>query len=166
MGLHVFSRVDSWIRTPLFHALVALFAGGSTFVVAYATLTVLRSGPASVEQILSTAKVGSPATAPDSLSRRVGPGRVAIAGPSAAQELLLAEVREGDRVDVIAALPANQAGSPSAAVVVRGAVVLGRASSAPNAPLLMEVTPDEAVVLGHLIQRGVRLNYALWSSAR
>lgn len=99
-----------------------------------------------------------------SLAERIASDKVAVGVPSSAQDVLLSETRPGDRLDIIALLGGRPGEAPLTAVVVRGATVLSAPTGNQGGPALLEVSPEEAVVLGHLTQGGVRLTYALWSS--
>jgi hypothetical protein len=90
---------------------------------------------------------------------------VAISTPVFGAQAMMAEVQVGDRMDIVALLPTRGDTPAHAAVVVRGARVLARPAAQSGAPIVFAVTPDESIVVTHLVQSGVSLTYSLWSTA-
>ena len=99
----------------------------------------------------------------DSFSNRIAAGKVIIGVPALGQEALLLELRPGDVVNVSAILPGGSGQTSTGGTVVDRATVLRQAGRS-GAPLLLEVSAEESLALAHLIGRGARLTYALWSS--
>jgi hypothetical protein len=149
---------------PWVEALISIGVGIVSFAVAFFILAYFETREVA-DQAQTPAEADGLSRAPQSPAGRIAADKVAVGVPSSAQEMLLAEAKPGDRLDVIALL-GGRPGVPSrTAVVVSGATVLSPPSSGQGSPALLEVSPEEAVVLGHLIQGGVRLTYALWSSS-
>ena len=152
-----------WVRT-----VISAAAGLAVFLGAYQVFSSLEgslAGPSNPAAGVETL-VSRPGLFPsDSMAARVASGRVAVSVPAASQEVLAGELRPGDRLDIVALVPGGSAQPRLAAVAVRGAMVLSRNSGAGGESLLVEVTPEEGMVLGHLVLSGVRLQYALWSAS-
>jgi hypothetical protein len=149
---------------PYRAAVVIIAAGLLTFGVVFTLLQVSRSdaaaGSASAPPTPTAEPQPSIARAPDSLAPRIAAGQSAVGVPIAGAESLLRDLQPGDRLDVLASLPAGQEGRPVTAVVVRGATVLRPATS--TDPLLVEVPSQEAIILAHLVLGGTRLGYLVW----
>lgn len=168
MGLERLGRLPSVINVPVLLRSPSVQAAGSLAVgVLVATLAyvVLRSLPAAerLPEVTVPVEQGpvQPFVAEDSLSRLIAPGKVGVVVPVGALEPLTSSVVLGDRLEIIALVP-NDRDTPQAAFVVHGATLRGRSPGASAGALLLEVTPDEAIILGHLMQSGARLSYALW----
>jgi hypothetical protein len=101
----------------------------------------------------------------DSLVPSIPANSVAISTPVFGAQAMMAEVQEGDRMDILALLPARGDTPAHAAVVVRGATVLARPAAQSGAPIVFAVTPEESLVVTHLVQSGVSLTYSLRSTA-
>jgi hypothetical protein len=101
----------------------------------------------------------------ESLAPRISPGKVAISAPVSGAQSLLTEVQPGDRMDIIALFPASLGQAAASAVIVRGATVLTRPVIASGIPILFEVTPEESLVMAHVIQSGAQLSYSLWPAS-
>jgi LysM repeat protein len=104
--------------------------------------------------VLPSARLGN------SLATGIAASHVAVGVPTAGWEQLLGGVRAGDRLNVMASLPGADDGRPVTAVVVSGANVLQAATQ--QAPLLLGVQPDDAVLLAHLVLGGAPLAYVVW----
>jgi hypothetical protein len=144
-------------------ALVIVSAGLLTFGLVFTLLQVTRSAAAPSQVVPEpaptlTQQVG----ATDSLRLRLEAGQTAIGVPIAGSEALLRDVQPGDRLDVVASLPSPEDGRPLTGVLVRGATVLRQATS--NEPLLLEVSPRDAMALAHLVLSGTRLGFTVWPS--
>jgi len=142
-------------RTRSFQLGVSLLVGVIVFLLAEWLLQVLVNHRPD-ESIPPTT------TVTESLAPRIAPGKVAISAPVSGAQSLLTEVQPGDRMDIIALFPASLGQSAASAVIVRGATVLNRPVIASGAPILFEVTPDESLVMAHMIQSGAQLSYSLW----
>jgi hypothetical protein len=101
--------------------------------------------------------------ASDSIAPRIPENRVAFASPVFSAQSLLAEVQAGDRVDIVALFPPASRIPVRSAVVVRGATVVARPAATAGAPIVFAVTPEESLVMAHLVQSGIPLTYSLWS---
>jgi len=143
--------------------LVILSAGLVTFGLVFTVLQATRSeaAPGQLASVPTPALARS-ARSPDSFAPKLADGTTAVGVPITGSEVLLRDVQPGDRVDVLASLPAPADGRPVTGVVVRGALVLQAASS--SDPLLLEVPAPDAMALAHLMLRGSRLGYILWSA--
>jgi LysM repeat protein len=145
-------------------ALGIVTAGLLTFGIVFTLLQVTRSdaapGQVAVAPTATPPAELSIATSADSLAPLVAPGHSAVGVPIAGSEPLLRDVQRGDRIDVLASLPAPEDGRPVTAVVVRGATVLRPATS--NDPLLLDVSDADTIVLAHLVLGGTKLGYAVW----
>jgi hypothetical protein len=150
----------TWAR-----ALISAMGGVAVFLIAYLGLVAISRDPSVDSDQQFMAEALARAFPSDSLSPQIKPGYVAIAAPSLGGESLLAQTRVGDRLDILALLPSDRGKPPVAAVIVRGAPVLSRAASGPEGSTIVEVTPDEAIMLAHAVQSGIRINYTLWPSA-
>lgn len=146
-------------------AAIVVFAGVAATLLAFAILVTQRSQRSPALQQTQTSEQPVAALVPDSLAHRISPGRVAVAAPSSSGETLLAAARAGDHIDIVAILPGPLGQPPLPALVVRGAVLLRAPPGAQGGPVVLEVTPDDAVALAHLIGRGTRLTFALWPAA-
>lgn len=141
-------------------ALVILGVGLLTFSIVFSLLQLTRSG--------ATAGQAASAPAPDLLRDNSSPGSMVAAGttvvgvPTTGSELLLRDVQPGDRLDVLASLASPRDNRPVTAVIVRGATVLVPATS--SDPLLLQVSPPDALALAHLLLGGTRLGYVVWSA--
>jgi hypothetical protein len=140
-------------------AFVILAIGVITFGAVFSLLefSLSRAEPAEVREAEVLAVTPTPLlAAPDSLAPRLRDGRLAVGVPVAGSEPLLRDVQPGDRLDVVASLPAP----PVTAVVVRGATVL----RPPNAtdPLVLDVSAADAIALAHLTLSGTHLGFVLW----
>src|SRR5437773_12318692 len=65
-------------------------------------------------------------------------------------------------MDIIALFPPTARLGTASAVIVRGATVLVRPNVSTGAPIVFAVTPEESLVVAHLVQSGVSLAYSLW----
>src|SRR3982074_900160 len=143
--------------------LVIVCAGVLTFGVVFTLLQVTRSEAAPGPLALGATPTLAPrALAKDSLAPRIVAGTIALGVPIAGSEVLLRDVQAGDRLDVLASLPAPGDGRPVTAVVVRGATVLVPAT--PTDPLLLQMSTPDAMALAHLVLGGTRLGYIVWSA--
>lgn len=154
-------RLGALARRGRGRALVSVIVGLAVFVLTYVGLRALQvtdsaapsaSPPGQEEGVIAA----------DSLAREIHPGRLAVAVPAPSLGVLTSEFRPGDRVDVVAQLPDRGPGTSESAVVARGAVVLRSNPRDRASPLVLEVTPEETIVLAHLVQSGAPLSYALW----
>lgn len=155
------ATIVGWWRRPLGQAGLALGVGLAVFALSYSLLGAARSArerPVTAEP----AELVAAGTGGDSAAQRITPGRVALAAPVSRPDPLVSELRPGDRILVMAAIPGNPGEGSRAAVVVREAIVLTGPGTVSASSLLLEVSSDEAMVLAHLIQSGTRLTYALW----
>src|SRR4030088_449907 len=126
-------------------ALVIIGAGGLTFGVVFTLLQVSRSEAAPGQLVIApTPSVVLRALAKDSLAGKMEAGTVAIGVPITGSDVLLRDVQAGDRLDVLASLPAPADGRPVTAIVVRGATVL--VAAAPTDPLLLPIAHPGARV--------------------
>ena len=143
--------------------LVIVCAGVLTFGVVFTLLQVTRSEAAPGQLVLVPTPTLVPrGLAKDSLAPRVVAGTIAIGVPITGSEVLLRDVQAGDRLDVLASLPAPGDGRPITAVVVRGATVLVPASA--SDPLLLEMSVPDGIAVAHLVLGGTRLGYIVWSA--
>ncbi len=143
--------------------LVIVCAGVLTFGVVFTLLQVTRSEAAPGQLVLVPTPTLVPrGLAKDSLAPRVVAGTIAIGVPITGSEVLLRDVQAGDRLDVLASLPAPGDGRPITAVVVRGATVLVPASA--SDPLLLEMSVPDGMAVAHLVLGGTRLGYIVWSA--
>ena len=83
-----------------------------------------------------------------------------MALPIGAAEPLVRGLQPGARLNVLASLPDTDSGRPLSAVVTRGATIVQSVTS--SDPLVVEVSPDDALVLAHLVLGGTQLSYAVW----
>jgi hypothetical protein len=144
-------------------ALVIICAGILTFGVVFTLLQVSRSEAAPGQLVIApTPTVVLRALAKDSLAGKIGTGTVAIGVPISGSDVLLRDVQAGDRLDVLASLPAPADGRPVTAIVVRGATVLVAAT--PTDPLLLQMSTPDAMAVAHLVLGGTRLGYIVWSA--
>jgi hypothetical protein len=144
-------------------ALVIIGAGVLTFGVVFTLLQVSRSEAAPGQLVIApTPSVALRALAKDSLAGKMEAGTVAIGVPITGSDVLLRDVQAGDRLDVLASLPAPADGRPVTAIVVRGATVLVAAT--PTDPLLLQMSTPDAMALAHLVLGGTRLGYIVWSA--
>src|SRR6266571_2024113 len=143
--------------------LVIVCAGVLTFGVVFTLLQVTRSeaAPGQLVQVPTPTLVPR-GLAKDSLAPRVVAGTIAIGVPITGSEVLLRDVQAGDRLDVLASLPAPGDGRPITAVVVRGATVLVPASA--SDPLLLEMSVPDGMAVAHLVLGGTHLGYIVWSA--
>jgi hypothetical protein len=140
-------------------ALIVICAGLLTFGIVYTLLEVSRSSAAPSDVILMPTPSPAPITRPtDAVPVAAGARVVALATTGA--ESLLRGVHPGDRLDVLASLSSPNDGRPITSVVVRGATVV-RAPSAAE-PLLVQVSPADAIVLAHMMLGGTRLGFTIW----
>src|SRR6266567_2840065 len=143
--------------------LVIVCAGVLTFGVVFTLLQVGRSEAAPGQLVMApTPTVVLRALAKDSLAGKMVAGTVAIGVPITGSDVLLRDVQAGDRLDVLASLPAPGDGRPVTAVVVRGATVLVPATT--NDPLLLQMSTPDAMAVAHLVLGGTRLGYIVWSA--
>jgi hypothetical protein len=143
--------------------LVVICAGILTFGVVFTLLQVSRSEAAPGQLVIApTPTVVLRALAKDSLAGKIGTGTVAIGVPITGSDVLLRDVQAGDRLDVLASLPAPADGRPVTAIVVRGATVLVPAT--PTDPLLLQMSTPDAMAVAHLVLGGTRLGYIVWSA--
>src|SRR5437879_10498452 len=143
--------------------LAIVCAGVLTFGVVFTLLQVTRSEAAPGQLVLAPTPTLVPrGLAKDSLAPRVIAGTIAIGVPITGSEVLLRDVQAGDRLDVLASLPAPGDGRPITAVVVRGATVLVPASA--SDPLLLEMSVTEGMAVAPLVLVGTRLGYIVWSA--
>ena len=135
-----------------------------TFGVVFSLLEFSPSRAAPSASIVAPSPTSSTQLAPDSVTAELPRGYAAVGMPTSGSsaEFLLQDVQIGDRVDVLASLPAEGA-QPLTAVAVRGAKVL-RTPTASD-PLLLQVREAEAIVLAHLILGGTHLGYNVWSAS-
>jgi hypothetical protein len=151
------------VLAPPRAALAIVSAGLLTFGLVFTLLQVTRSAAAPSQVV---AEPAAPLTqlvkTSDSLASRLVAGQTAIGVPITGSESLLRDVQPGDRLDVVASLPSPEDGRPLTGVVVRGATVLRPATS--SDPLLLEVSPHDAIALAHLVLSGTRLGYTVWPS--
>ena len=75
---------------------------------------------------------------------------------------LLADVQAGDRMDIIALFPPAPNLPARSAVIVRGATVVVRPTVSSGTPIVFAVSPEESLVIAHLVEGGVSLTYSLW----
>ena len=150
---------NSWARAFPVQLAAAILAGLVVFGLAY---LVLGAMVAQVAGQPDGTPLSSVRGAPGSLAARISPGKVAIAAPPQGAEALLQQVEPGDRIDVIAVYPSTASQPVVSAVVVRGAVVLSPPPDTSGSPAVLEVSPDEAMVLTHVIQSGRHVVYAVW----
>ena len=144
-------------------AMVIVSAGLLTFGVVFTLLQVTRSAAAPSQFVPEPAPTLTQLVrATDSLSAQLVDGQLAVGVPITGSEPLLRDVQPGDRLDVVASLPSPDDGRPVTGVVVRGATVLRQGT--PSDPLLLEVSPDDAMALAHLVLGGTRLGYTVWPS--
>jgi hypothetical protein len=133
-----------------------------TFAIVFVTLQLTGAEPRVLPppQPVSAPTAG-PGPAVDSVAARIPPNQVAVGVPTAGWEPLLRSVRVGDRLNVMASLASPDANSsgPVTAVVISGARVLQPAS--PDAPMLLEMPPSDAVVVAHLVLGGTPLAFAV-----
>jgi Flp pilus assembly protein CpaB len=134
-----------------------------------ATLAPVRAGEILVEQHLSA----STGAAAESLAARLEPGLVAVALPANDATTVAGAVRAMDRVDLIASVPMRHSDGAQRVVthaIVRDARVLavgGQAASGqggrPSTPttLTLALSPQDALVVEHLVQANVRVVLAL-----
>jgi len=168
MGLERLGRIPSVVnvpgllRSPAVQAAASLAVGLLVATLAYILLHSLPAAETLPEASAPAAQgpVGR-FVAEDSLSRLIAAGKVGVVVPVGALEPMTSSVVLGDRFEIIALVP-NDRDTPQAAVVVHGATLRGRSTPASAGSMLLEVTPDEAIILGHLMQSGIRLSYALW----
>src|SRR4051794_8119456 len=130
---------------------VIALVGALTFVGVYFGLQALSMRPAPA---LETTP------APDTVTRHIEPGDVAVALPIGSAEPLVRGLQPGARLNVLASLPDTSSGRPLSAVVTRGATIVQPVT--PSDPLVVEVSPDDALVLAHLVLGGTQLSYAVW----
>jgi hypothetical protein len=143
-------------------AIVVIVAGLLTFGIVYMLLEVSRSSAAPNEAVIV------PTPAPSAIARAtdalpVAAGERVVAVPITGAESLLRGVRPGDRLDVLASLSSPDDGRPVTSVVVRGATVVR--APAGGDPLLLEVQPQDAIALAHLVLGGTRLGFTLWPAS-
>jgi LysM domain len=144
-------------------ALVILSAGLLTFGVVFTLLQVTRSAAAPSQVVVEPSPTLTQLVrATDSIATQLVDGQTAIGVPISGSEPLLRDVQPGDRLDVVASLPSPVDGRPVTGVIVRGATVLRQATS--SDPLLLEVSPDDAMALAHLVLGGAHLGYTVWPS--
>ena len=147
----------TWARTLAAQIAAAVVAGLIVSAFAYlalgAVVAQVTSGPGA-----------APATslAARSLAARISPGKVAVAAPPQGAEALLVQAQPGDRLDVIAVFPATAGQPVASATIIRGAVVVERPTDTSGSPAVIEVSPEEAIVLAHVVQSGTHVVYALW----
>lgn len=161
-------QAERLVRRAPFRLAASIAAGLFAFLLAYALLNALlgEQPVESPEASTNSASGGNTSESTSgslSLAARLPAGSVAFALPTGTQDSLFGSARVGDRLDVIAPVPGQDSAPATAAVMVRGATFLGR-STGPGNVILVQVSPEEGVVLGHLVQSGTRLTYALWSA--
>jgi hypothetical protein len=143
--------------------MIIFCAGVLTFGIVFTLLQVSRSEAAPGQLVIApTQTVVLRALAKDSLAGKLGAGTVAIGVPITGSDVLFRDVQSGDRLDVVASLPAPGDGRPVTAVVVRGATVLVPAT--PSDPLLLQMSVPDAMAVAHLVLGGTRLGYIVWSA--
>jgi hypothetical protein len=143
--------------------LVILSSGLLTFGVVFTLLQVTRSAAAPSQVVPEQSPTQTQLVrATDSLATQLVGGQTAIGVPISGSEPLLRDVQPGDRMDVVASLPSPEDGRPVTAVIVRGATVLRQPTA--SDPLLLEVSPQDAMALAHLVLGGTRLGYTVWPS--
>jgi hypothetical protein len=161
------STVDTeWLlQSRWFPLLISALVGLAVFLVADRGLHFVDEWR-QVGERLDAAPVDSPTrSAVDSVAPRVPADKVAISTPVFAAQSLLDEVTVGDRMDIVALLPSTAGLRAQSAVIVRGATVLARANASSGVPIVFAVTPEESLVVAHLVQSGIPLTYALWSES-
>jgi len=143
--------------------LVIVCAGVLTFGVVFTLLQVSRSEAAPGQLVIApTPTLVLRPLAKDSAAGKMSAGTVAIGVPITGSDVLLRDVQTGDRLDVLASLPAPGDGRPVTAVVVRGATVLAAATA--SDPLLLQMSAPDAMAVAHLVLGGTRLGYIVWSA--
>lgn len=145
-------------------ALLIMTVGLLTFGIVFTLLQVTRSeaAPGQVTVVAPPPTITPIIRDNNSAAAKLAAGALAVGVPISGSELLLRDVQSGDRLDVLASLPAPDDGRPVTAVVVRGATVLEPVT--PNSPLLLQVSADDAMVLVHLVSSGTHLGYIVWSA--
>jgi hypothetical protein len=159
------STVDTQrlLQSRWFPLLISAMVGLAVFLIGN---WALRSVDGLRQERLATAPVDVPTgAAVDSIAPRVPADKVAISTPVFAAQSLLDEVRVGDRMDIVALLPSTAGLGAQSAVIVRGATVLARPNASSGVPIIFAVTPEESLVVAHLVQSGIPLTYALWSES-
>jgi LysM repeat protein len=140
-------------------ALIVVCAGLLTFGIVYTLLEVSRSAAAPSDVII----VPSPSPAPIARPTDAVPvdaGERVVAVPVTGSESLLRGVQPGDRLDILASLSSPDDGRPVTSVAVRGATVVRPPSG--SDPLLLQVSPPDAIALAHLVLGGTKLGFTLW----
>jgi hypothetical protein len=140
-------------------AIAVICAGLLTFGIVYTLLEVSRSSAAPNEAVIiptlaPTAVVRATDAIPAAANQRV------VAVPIVGSESLLRGAHPGDRLDVLASLSSPDDGRPVTSVVVRGATVVREPTG--SEPLLLQVAPQDAIALAHLVLGGTRLGFTLW----
>jgi hypothetical protein len=143
--------------------LVIFCAGVLTFGVVFTLLQVTRSEAAPGQlAVAPTPTLVARPLAKDSVAGKIVAETIAIGVPITGSEVLLRDVHAGDRLDVLASLPAPGDGRPVTAVVVSGATVVVPASG--SDPLLLEMSAPDGMAVAHLVLGGTRLGYIVWSA--
>jgi hypothetical protein len=151
------------VLVPSRAALAIVGAGLLTFGVVFTLLQVTRLAAAPSQVVAEPSPTLTQLVrATDSVATQLVDGQSAVGVPITGSEPLLRDVQPGDRLDVVASLPSPDDGRPVTGVVVRGATVLRQGTS--SDPLLLEVSPEDAMTLAHLVLGGTRLGYTVWPS--
>jgi len=151
------------LQSHAFQATMSVLLGLAVFLVADWVLQI--GAEARLPQ--ADATITTPITGPalDSLAPRIPSDRVAISTPLFGAQSLLADVQPGDRMDIIALFPPAPNLPPRSAVIVRGATVLVRPTVSSGTPIVFGVSPEESLVIAHLVESGVSLTYSLWAES-
>lgn len=150
----------TWARTLPAQIGVAVAAGLLVAALAFFVLEAIIAQRA-VDPGAAPSSAGAAAN-PRSLAARLSPGKVAVSAPPQGAEALLVQAQPGDRLDVIAVFPATATQPVVSATIIRGAVLVERPIDTSGSPAVIEVSPEEAMVLTHVVQSGTHVVYALW----
>jgi hypothetical protein len=155
-------NLSSLLYKPSVQAGASILLGIVMTGLAYLVLAGMLA-PAVEPEVIAPVEQPAPAPAEGerSFALAIAAGKVAAGVPVAGSEMVATAAVPGDRIDVIALVPPGHP-TPLAAVVVRGATVLGRSGQGSSSQLLLQLSSDEAMVLAHLLQSGTRMSYSLW----
>ena len=152
-------NVTQLLQSHAFQATISVLLGLAVFLLANWVLEIGGDSRLPPTDATTTPITGQ---ALDSLAPRVPADKVAISTPLFGAQSLLADVQAGDRMDIIALFPPAPNLPARSAVIVRGATVVVRPTVSSGTPIVFAVSPEESLVIAHLVEGGVSLTYSLW----